>query len=120
MLSAAAKKLDPRNHAGKPKGYRAHEVEAARAEAGAKAKEIIDTVADKLNIEDDKAKASLEFAISVVKDATVNVKDRIAAARLTLDFTQPKPASRTELEIKKAEDFLDALAETDDTEAAGN
>jgi hypothetical protein len=115
-----AAKLIAADNSGKPRGYRFDEIERARAAASLEAQELVAAVAEKLNIEDDRAKTALEFAVEVVKDKTNLVKDRLAAARLTLDFTQPKPASRTELEIKKAEDFLDAIAEPNDPEATGN
>jgi hypothetical protein len=106
-------------NAGKVRGYRLAEQNAAREKAEAEAEEIVAVMADKLNIqEDEHAKAALEFAVSVVKDETVNVKDRLSGAKLVLDFTKSKPASKAEVEIKKAEDFLDAIAKDDDTEAS--
>jgi hypothetical protein len=101
-------------NAGKVRGYRLVEQNAAREKAEAEAEEIVAVMADKLNIqEDEHAKAALEFAVSVVKDETVNVKDRLSGAKLVLDFTKSKPASKAEVEIKKAEDFLEALAQED-------
>lgn len=99
-------------------GYRHDEQLAARAAAEAEAKELVTAVADKIEIQDDRAKDALEFAVSVIKNDLVSTKDRLAAARMTLEWTQPKPASKQELEIKKAEDYLEALAKEDDTGTA--
>ncbi len=106
-------KIPREKNAGKVRGFRHADIEASRAKAQSEAKEFVAVMADKLNLEDDHAKAALEFAVAVVKDETVNVKDRLAAARLTLDFSKSKPASKHEVELKKAEDILDELAKDD-------
>ena len=45
-------------------------------------------------------------------------RERVAAARLVLDFTKQKPASKSELAVSKAEDFLSSLLEDEDGQAA--
>lgn len=44
---------------------------------------------------------------------TYPTKDRIAAAKLFLDFKKAKPAQKHDHQVTTAEDFLDALADAD-------
>jgi hypothetical protein len=41
-------------------------------------------------------------------------RERLAAARLVLDFTKSKPASKSDVSISKAEDFLASLLQEDE------
>jgi hypothetical protein len=41
-------------------------------------------------------------------------RERLAAARLVLDFTKSKPASKSDVSISKAEDFLASLLSEDE------
>jgi hypothetical protein len=43
-------------------------------------------------------------------------RERLAAARLVLDFTRSKPVSKSEVSIGKAEEFLSSLLEEDGQE----
>lgn len=53
----------------------------------------------------------LQTAIALVRAGdAVTVRDRIAAARLFLDFTRSKPESSSKVRLEKAEDFLSRLA----------
>ena len=51
-------------------------------------------------------------------------RERLAAARLVLDFTKSKPASKSDVSISKAEDFLASLLieeeQTDEQETDGS
>ena len=67
-------------------------------------------MAEQYNIEDEYAKAALETAVEVMRMVGDN-RERVAAARLVLDFTKQKPASKNEVAISKAEDFLASLVE---------
>lgn len=67
-------------------------------------------MADQLNIEDEYAKTALETAVEVMRTVG-DTRERVAAARLVLDFTRSKPVAKNELAISKAEDFLAALVE---------
>jgi len=69
-------------------------------------------MSEKYNIEDEYAKTALETAVEVMKTPGEN-RERVAAARLVLDFTKSKPVAKNELSISKAEDFLASLV-TDD------
>lgn len=65
-------------------------------------------MADKFNIEDEYAKKALVTAVEVM-NVVGETRERLAAARLVLDFTKQKPASKNEVSLSKAEDFLASL-----------
>lgn len=54
---------------------------------------------------DENAKAALKTAIEIMH-MPIAQKDRLVAARLVLDFTKAKPASKQELTINAAEQWL--------------
>ena len=64
--------------------------------------------------EDDAARKALEFAVEVVEADADGTKDKLAAARLILDFTKKKPAADSNVTINTAEEFLAALADKDE------
>ena len=70
-------------------------------------------MAEQYGIEDEYAKAALETAVEVMRVPGDN-RERVAAARLVLDFCKQKPASKNEVTIGKAEEFLSSLLEADD------
>jgi hypothetical protein len=109
----------PRKNGGRPKGvpdgYRKETIEPIRREIKAEAKRVVEIMAEKFNIEDEYAKTALETAVEVMKCPGDN-RERVAAARLVLDFTKSKPAAKSEVSISKAEDFLASLV---DDEADG-
>lgn len=107
--------------AGRPKkladgwGGKAEELEAVREKARKEAKELVQKMADKnlidqKTIEDEYANTALEYAVGVVRADVDGTRDRLAAAKLVLDFTKQKPASTNNVTVSKAEDFLAALA----------
>ena len=102
----------PRKNAGRPKGvpdgYRKETIEPIRQRVKAEAKEVVRIMSEQYNIEDDYAKAALETAVEVMREPGNN-RERVAAARLVLDFTKSKPATKNEVAISKAEDFLASL-----------
>ncbi len=59
--------------------------------------------------ENDLAVEALEFAITVVRTPGM-VRDKLAAARMVLDFTKQKPATKSDVTVRKAEDFLTDIA----------
>lgn len=60
--------------------------------------------------QDAQAREALEVGITVMRLTDISPKDRLAAASLVLQYTKAKPASETNLNVKKAEDFLADLA----------
>ena len=107
----------PRKNAGRPKGvpdgYTREQIEPIRKEIQIQSKRIVEIMADQYNIEDEYAKVALETAVEVMKMVGDN-RERVAAARLVLDFTKQKPASKNEVAISKAEDFLASLVEPEE------
>lgn len=67
-------------------------------------------MADKMGLEDGYAKEALVAAVEIVRTPG-ETRERLAAARLVLDFTKQKPASKNEVSISKAEAFLESLIE---------
>lgn len=100
---------------GVPDGWanRKQEVEDIRAHARAEAKDIVNTMVEKGLVSADEARANdaLEFAVGIVRGGDVNpVRERLAAAGLVLKYTKAPPATKSEVTVNKAEDFLAALA----------
>jgi hypothetical protein len=111
------------NRRGVPNGFAGarEAIDQGRAEARTEAKEIIAKM--KRNgepSEDPRSEESLEAAIEVVRakaedangrrDYLYGVADRLKAAKLVLEFTKAKPATKNEVTIQRAEDFLEGLA----------
>lgn len=59
--------------------------------------------------DDPRAVEALEETVKTLR-AAESPKDKIAAARLILDFTKAKPAQKIEATVRTHEDFLDELA----------
>jgi len=93
---------------GVPDGYRKQMIEPIREREKQNAKEIVSVMADKFGIEDNYATEALEAAVEILR-VPGETRERLAAARLVLDFTKQKPASKNELSVSRAEQFLEAL-----------
>ena len=106
----------PRKNGGRPRGvpdgYRKETIEPIRSKVKTEARKVVEIMAEQFNIEDEYAKTALETAVEVMKTPGEN-RERVAAARLVLDFTKSKPSAKSEVSISKAEDFLSSLM-TDD------
>lgn len=102
----------PRKNGGRPKGvpdgYRKETIAPIRAQAQKDAKRITEIMSDKFNIEDEYQKEALKTAVEVMR-LVGETRERLAAARLVLDFTKSKPASKSDVAIHRAEDFLASL-----------
>ena len=113
----------PRKNAGRPRGvpdgYRKAQIEPIREQVKVEAKKVVEVMAKEYNIEDEYAKAALETAVEVMRCPGDN-RERVAAARLVLDFTKQKPASKSEVALSQAEDFLSSRIEDEDGQAAEN
>ncbi|MGB0818039.1 MAG: hypothetical protein ACPGQQ_03945 [Candidatus Puniceispirillaceae bacterium] len=107
----------PKKNAGRPRGvpdgYTRERIEPVRAAIKEEAKRIVNKMSQDYNIEDKYAKTALETAVEVMRCPGDN-RERVAAARLVLDFTKSKPVSKNELAISKAEDFLAGLLADED------
>ena len=108
----------PRKNAGRPRGvpdgYRKHEIEPVRAQAQKEATEIVKIMSEKFGVEDEHAQEALKTAVEIMR-VPGETRERLAAARLVLDFTKQKPASKSEVAVSKAEDFLASLLTDDDS-----
>ena len=107
----------PRKNGGRPRGvpdgYRKETIEPIRSKVKTEARKVVEIMAEQFNIEDEYAKTALETAVEVMKTPGEN-RERVAAARLVLDFTKSKPSAKSEVSISKAEDFLASLMIPDD------
>jgi hypothetical protein len=56
------------------------------------------------------AREAIVAAVETMRMEAISAKDKLAAARLVLDFTLAKPASQAEVTVKRAEDFLADIA----------
>ena len=59
--------------------------------------------------EDEMAQAALKKAFTMMHEQN-STRDKLACARTILEFTKTKPATKTDVTVKTAEDFLDELA----------
>jgi hypothetical protein len=96
--------------AGIPNGSNRTAVRKAQWRSAVKAKEVVAIMVEKYAIEDDYAKEALETSVEIMRTRkSVPPRERLAAARLVLDFCKQKPASKSDVTVSKAEDFLQAL-----------
>lgn len=102
------KRVNPGRPRGVPDGYCKAEIEPIRAREKRKAERLVNIMAEKFNIEDEYSKQALQTAVEVM-NMVGETRERLAAARLVLDFTKQKPASKNEVALTKAEDFLASL-----------
>lgn len=74
------------------------------------AKRIMQRMKDAGQVPDDpRAAEALQKTVETLRTAE-SAKDKIAAARLILDFTKAKPAQKSEVTVRSAEDILDEMA----------
>jgi len=102
------KKINGGRPRGVPDGYRKEQIEPIRAREKRKAERLVNIMAEKFNIEDEYAKKALATAVEIM-NVVGETRERLSAVRLILDFTKQKPASKNEVSLSKAEDFLASL-----------
>ena len=113
------KRKNPGRPKGVPDGFRRDQIEPIRADAKKEAKQLVSIMKEKFNIEDQYSIEALETAVEVMR-VPGETRERLAAARLVLDFTKQKPVAKSEVSIGKAEEFLSSLLEDDEQEAQGS
>ena len=69
----------------------------------------------KKDIKNDYAKEALQTAVEVMRTPAAD-RERLSAARLVLEFTEAKPAAKSEVTLHQAEAWLEELAKQDDQE----
>ena len=109
----------PRRQAGRPKGvpdgFRREQIEPIRAKAKKEAEKVVKIMAEEFGVEDTYAQEALTTAVEVMR-VPGETRERLAAARLVLDFTKTKPVAKSEVTIGKAEEFLASLLDDNETE----
>jgi hypothetical protein len=107
----------PRKNAGRPvgvpDGHTAETIAPLRIQAKIDTKKVVKIMSDKFNIEDEYQKEALTTAVEVMR-LDGQSRERLAAARLVLDFTKSKPAAKSDVSISRAEDFLASLLQEDE------
>jgi hypothetical protein len=107
------KRKNPGRPKGVPDGYRKAEIEPIRDAAKERAAKAVKIMSEKYDIEDQYAQDALRTAVEVMQ-VPGETRERLAAARLVLDFTKSRPASKQEVTIGKAEEFLASLLDEDE------
>lgn len=109
----------PRKNGGRPKGtpdgYTLEMITPIREQAKKDAERIVEIMSEEYQIDDVYAKEALKTAVEIMREPGQN-RDRLTAARMVLDFTKTKPASKSEVTIGKAEAFLSSLLADDPQE----
>ena len=97
-----------------PDGHTRETISPIRAAAKVYAKKVADVMAEKFNIEDEYQKEALQTAVEVMR-IDGQVREKLAAARLVLDFTKSKPMSKYDVSLSAAEDFLAQVMADEET-----
>lgn len=108
----AARKGNRPNHQipGKPRDLTNAQWAEVQEIARLDAKRIIQKMKDAGQVPDDpRAEEALKTTVETLRTAE-SPKDKIAAARLILDFTKAKPAQKIDATVRTAEDILDEMA----------
>tara|TARA_R110000764_G_scaffold17111_6_gene47123 strand:- start:8345 stop:8821 length:477 start_codon:yes stop_codon:yes gene_type:complete len=103
----------PRKNAGRPSGvphgHTKDSIAPLRVKAKEEAKRVVKYMEDNgEKFEDQYAKEAMESAVEIMRTEG-GTRDRLAAARLVLDFTKQKPVTKSDVTVGKAEDFLAGL-----------
>ncbi len=105
----------PKKNAGRPKGvpdgYTKETIKPIRE----KARKFAEDFVSKKDIKNDYAKEALTTAVEVMRTPTAD-RERLSAARLVLEFTEAKPAAKSEVTLHQAEAWLEELANQTDEE----
>ena len=109
---SARKRKNPGRPKGVPDGYTKETIKPIREKAKQFAEEY---VTKKTDIKNEFAKEALTTAVEVMR-CPGETKERLAAARLVLEFTEAKPASKSDVTLHQAEVWLEELAAEDDKE----
>ena len=105
----------PRKNPGRPKGvpdgYTQETIKPIRENA----KKFAEDFVSKKDIKNNYAKEALQTAVEVMRTPAAD-RERLSAARLVLEFTEAKPAAKSEVTLHQAEAWLEELAKQDDQE----
>ena len=95
-----------------------HEIlDMLRTQGKTQAKELVQQMIDKELIEDsDVSRLAMESLVEMLKAPELyTTRDRLAAIRTALDFTKSKPTAKQEVTVRTAEQFLEEIADNDET-----
>lgn len=100
---------------GVPDGMRKAQADQLNQAASESAKETMSELKQTgvLDGLDPRSEQALETAVKIMR-APGDKKVKLAAARLVLDFTKSKPASKSDITVNKAEEWLAAVAAQND------
>lgn len=108
---------------GVPKGWTADGIRVYRKNLRSYARKLLKRMIPHLSeekkqeLDDNKiVKDAVLGIIAISKDSTVKRETALAANRTLLEWFKAKPATKADVTIKKAEDFLKALADEDGRE----
>lgn len=97
--------------AGHLDGYTLKTFRRLQARARHEAKIIVEYMMEKELIpKDGYAKEAIETAVEMMRLDAIHPRDKLAAAKVVLEYTMQKPATTSNVNVKSAEDFLDEVA----------
>lgn len=117
IIRERAERGTDRHRFGVPDGMRKKEAQRRWAKAERSAKKTMAELKETKALDglDEKAEEALTSAIAVMRSPS-NQTVKLAAARLVLDFTKAKPASKSEITLNKAEAWLKQIAADNDAD----
>lgn len=100
---------------GHPDGIRLKDWLIIKEKASKKAERAVEIMAEKKiwEADNDVSSKAMKAAIEIL-EAPGEHRNKLAAAKVILDFTQTKPVVKSETTLKTAEEFLSALMEGED------
>ena len=102
----------PRKNPGRPKGvpdgYTREMMIPIRKQAMKDAETVVDIMKKDFGVEDELAQEALRTAVIIMREPG-QAREKLAAARMILDFTKSKPVAKSEVSVGKAEEFLASL-----------
>lgn len=102
---------------GHPDGIRLKDWLIIKEKASKKAERAVEIMAEKdIWVPDNDVAAKAMKAAIEVLEVPGEHRNRLAAAKTILDFTQTKPVVKSETTLKTAEEFLASIIEEDDKE----
>jgi predicted nucleic-acid-binding protein len=98
---------------GATSGYNKTERREIKRMAKEEAERIISYMENEKNFvipKQDFAREAITTAVEILRREDINVKDKLTAAKVVLEYTLAKPATETTVNVKTAESFLDEIA----------
>ena len=111
-ITRRRRKLKRGRRAGHKFGWSLKQFERLERKANGEAKRIVAHMKEKqiFVADNDIAEEAIKETIAILRNPA-SAKDKLAAAKTLLEYTQKKPATNAELTLNKAEDFLEAVLE---------